>query len=190
MTFLELVNKRCSVRKYDPSPVPREIIDRCLEAARLAPSACNSQPWRFVVVDDAALRRKLAEAAFSGVYSMNSFAKEAPVLVVAVRERSTRFAAFGALFRGLQYNLIDIGIACEHFILQAASEDVGTCWLGWFDEGAVKKVLGIEKGKKADIIISMGYPQKGTCPEKARMPLSEISGYNPRPLEKIKLFLK
>ena len=95
MSFLELVKKRRSVRKYASQPVAREAILRCLEAARLAPSACNAQPWNFVVVNDPALKDKLAEAAFSGMYAVNSFIKTAPVFVVVVREASAPLARFG-----------------------------------------------------------------------------------------------
>jgi nitroreductase len=178
MTFLELARKRQSVRSYSPASVLRPVIDRCLEAARLAPSACNSQPWHFIVVDDPALKTKLAQKAFSGVYSMNAFAAAAPVLVVVVRDRSGYFSALGGFCRGLQFGLVDIGIACEHFVLQAQEEGVGTCWLGWFDEHAVKKLLNIPKNRKADMMISMGYPADDTVREKARKPLSDISRFN------------
>lgn len=178
MTFLELVNKRESVRKYSKAPVPRETINRCLEAARLAPSACNAQPWGFIVVDDPALKDKISDAAFSGAYSMCSFAKSAPVLVIVTRQKSGGFASVGGFCRGVQYNLIDIGIACEHFILQAAEEGVGTCWLGWFNGRRVGKALKLPRGKRADIIISMGYPQEPGVREKMRKPMDEISGFN------------
>lgn len=178
MTFLELIKKRQSVRKYSTAPVSRQIINRCLEAARLAPSACNSQPWQFIVVDDPALKPKVADKAFGGVYSMNAFAKEAPVLVVVARDRSGYFAALGGFCRGMQFGLVDIGIACEHFVLQAQEDGVGTCWLGWFDEKGTKKILGIPKNKKVDMIISMGYPAEGTLREKIRKPLRDISTFN------------
>ncbi len=178
MTFLELVKKRRSVRKYSAKPVPREVMDRCLEAARLAPSACNSQPWHFIIVDDKKLKDELTDKVFSGVYSMNSFAKNAPVLIVVVTERSNYIARLGGYFKGVQYSLIDIGIACEHLILQAEEEGLGTCWLGWFNENAVKKILGLPREKKIDIIISMGYPEKAEAPEKARRSLNEIRRFN------------
>lgn len=178
MTFLELVKTRRSVKRYSAKSVSREVIARCLEAAQLAPSACNSQPWYFIVVDDQDLKNKVANAAFSGIYSMNSFAKDAPVLVVVVRDKSSYFAALGGYCRGIQFSLIDIGIACEHFILQAEEEGVGTCWLGWFNEKAVKKILGIPHNKKADIMISMGYPENGEEISKTRKSLGEISRFN------------
>ena len=92
MNLLDLVRKRQSVRRYFDTAVPRKIIERCLEAARLAPSACNSQPWSFLVVDDPKLVADLGQKAFSGLYSMNAFAKTAPVLVVVITERS-RYAS-------------------------------------------------------------------------------------------------
>lgn len=174
MNFLELANKRQSVRKYLAKSVPKDVLDRCIEAARLAPSACNSQPWSFIVVDNEELKNKLADKAFSGIYSMNSFTKSAPVLIVVITERSRYVANLGGYFRGIQYSLIDIGIACEHFILQAVEEGLGACWLGWFNEKAVKKVLSIPKEKKVDIMISVGYPETEEIRDKIRKPLSEI----------------
>lgn len=178
MSFLELANKRYSVRAYAARPVSREILSRCLEAARLAPSACNSQPWCFIVVDDPDLRKKVADAAFSGMYSMNSHAKEAPVFVAVVRDKSGYLARLGGQFRDVQYSLVDIGIAIEHFVLQAVEDGVGTCWIGWFDERAVKNVLGLPKNKKIDIMLSVGYPADDTPKEKTRKPLNEMSRFN------------
>lgn len=180
MSFLELVRKRRSVRGYAPTQVPRDIIERCLEAARLAPSACNSQPWSFIVVDDERLRRVLFDAAFSGLYTLNSFVRDAPVIIVVITKRSGYAAALGGYFRGVQYNLIDIGIACEHLILQATEEGLGTCWLGWFNEKGVKQALGLPKGAKVDILISMGYPAEKYAKEveKRRRGMDDIRQYN------------
>jgi len=127
-----------------------------------------------MILDDDKFKDEIADKAFSGACKMNSFAKNAPVLVVVVTERSTYFARLGGFFRGTQYNLIDIGIACEHFALQAAEEGIGTCFLGIFNEKALKKALRIPRGKKVDVIISMGYPVTGEIREKARKPLEEM----------------
>lgn len=173
--FLDLVRRRQSVRRYDPRPVPPGIIERCLEAARLAPSACNSQPWTFLVVADEPRRSQLAAAAFSGVHAMNTFAAGAPVLVAVVTGRSTFLASLGGRLRGVQYSLIDIGIACEHFVLQAAAEGVGTCWLGWFDERAVRRILGLPRRARVDIMLSVGYPADGTLRDKQRKTMAELT---------------
>lgn len=178
MSLLELANKRESVRRYFDTAVPRAIIERCLEAARLAPSACNSQPWTFIVVDDSKLVTELGGRAFSGLYAMNAFAGTAPVLVVVVTERSRYAAALAGKLRGTQYSLIDIGIACEHFALQAAEEGLGTCWLGWFDQKAVKKVLGLPRNARVDVMFTLGYPEGVTEREKQRKALGDIVRYN------------
>ncbi|MBI4833559.1 MAG: nitroreductase family protein [Planctomycetes bacterium] len=174
---MELVKKRQSVRNYLPDIVPREAIERCLEATRLAPSASNSQPWRFIVVESPELKTKLAEAAFSGIYFISAFAKTAPVLIAAVRKPSGYLARMGGFFRGLQYNLIDIGIACEHLVMQATEEGLGTCWIGWFNEKKSKKVLNLSKASRVDIIISMGYASSKETRNKIRKPLDEIRIY-------------
>ena len=110
MNFLELVQKRYSCRNYCARSVTRECIERCVEATRLAPSACNSQPWRFIIVDNQELKDQLAAGAFSGVYSMNAFAQQAPVLVVIIREASRYAARLAGALRAVPYSLIDIGI--------------------------------------------------------------------------------
>ena len=177
MTFLELVNLRQSVRNYSQKPVPRSLIDKCLDAARLAPSACNSQPWSFIVIDDKEMKDRIAKGAFSGIYAINAFVKEAPVIIVVITERSRYVAQLGSYFRGTSYNLIDIGIACEHLVLQAAEEGVGTCWIGWFNEKTVKKILGLGRGKKVDVLITMGYPKETEPRDKRRKALHEIGRY-------------
>lgn len=177
MNFLQLVKKRQSTRKYLPKPVGREIIDKCIEAARLAPSACNSQPWKFIVVDNPDKKNELANAAFSGIYSMCTFVKKAPVIVVVITEKSSYAARVGSFLRNIQYSLIDIGIACEHFVLQAAEEGVGTCMIGWFSEKKVKKSLKLPKSAKIDMVISMGYPAYEETRGKNRKPIEEVREY-------------
>lgn len=150
----------------------------CLEAARLAPSASNSQPWRFIVVDDKQLKDKLCEA-FSGIYTMNSFCKEAPVIIVVVSEKTKFLTRIGGMFRGTKYYLIDIGIATEHLVLQAEELGLGTCWIGWFNERAIKPILNIPRSKKVDILIAMGYYDKAKIlSEHGREPLENIASFN------------
>jgi nitroreductase len=175
--FHDLAQRRISVRKYRDDRIDKKTIELCLEAARLAPSACNSQPWKFIVVDDRGLRDKLCDKAFSGIYKMNAFAKAAPVIIAVISEKSAFFAKLGGQFRGTQYSLIDIGIACEHLVLQAAELGIGTCMLGWFDEKAVKKILGIPRQKKVDLLISLGYCEN-IEKEKIRKAIDEMRSYN------------
>lgn len=176
-SFFELIQQRKSTREYSPKPVPRRFIESCLEAARLAPSACNSQPWSFLVLDNPATIVKVAKKAFSGLYRMNAFVKRAPVLIVVITERSSYIARMGGMYRHVKYNLIDIGIAGDHLTLRAEELGLGTCWLGWFNEKAVKKLLGLPRSTRIDIIISIGYPKNGGEKKKTRKPINEIRRY-------------
>ncbi|MBN1788456.1 MAG: nitroreductase family protein [Sedimentisphaerales bacterium] len=178
MSFLDLVNKRYSIRNYKETPVPREKIDRCIEAARLAPSACNSQPWKFVIVDDAELIKDAATAAFTGILDFNHFVFKAPVLVLIVSERQKISAKFGSIVKKKNFSLMDIGIAAEHFCLQAAEEDLGTCMLGWFNEKKVKKVLSIPALKRVELMISIGFSADEKVPDRNRKTINQMSSYN------------
>ena len=155
MIFKELINKRQSVRKYKNEPVPAEVIAACIEAARLAPSACNAQPWKFVVVDDESLKQQVGEAAAS--LGMNKFCLHVPCLVAVVLEKPNIMSAIGSVLKGKEYTLIDIGIAAEHFCLQAAELGLGTCMIGWFDEKKVQQLLGVPKNKRIPLLITIGY---------------------------------
>ncbi|MFO7906210.1 MAG: nitroreductase family protein [Planctomycetota bacterium] len=176
--FLDLAAWRRSVRAYTNRPVEPEKILRCLEAARLAPSACNAQPWRFVVVDDPVLREQVASRAAAGIVPMNSFARQAPVLVVVVMERANFTSRFGSVVKAKSFPLVDIGIAAEHFCLQATEEGLGTCILGWFDERGVRALLEIPRRSRPILILTLGYPADGPNRPKKRKPLEEIASWN------------
>jgi len=151
----------------------------CLEAARLAPSAHNSQPWKFVVVDDNEIRKRLCDSAFNGIYAINSFCKTAPVIIVAISEKSKFLTKIGGIFRGTQYYQIDIGIACEHLVLEAEDLGLGTCWIGWFNENAVKSVLSVPLEKKIYILIALGYYSRDKLGAgHDREPIDRISSFN------------
>jgi nitroreductase len=179
MKFLDLVNARQSVRTYEPGRrISRETLDRCLEAARLAPSACNSQPWSFVVVDTPEQVRELArDACGFPPYGMNKFAVDASAIVAVVTEKMKLAARLGAQLRGVQYSLVDVGIACEHLVLQAAEEGIGSCWLGWFDERAVKRRLDIPRGRKVDLLLCLGYEADPAPRPKVRRSLDDVRRY-------------
>lgn len=179
MALLDLVKHHKSVRNFLDKPVEREKITTCLEAARLAPSASNSQPWHFIVVDDPPLKKRLCDAAFGGVYFVNSFCKTAPVIVVIVSEKAKFLTRISAMFRGTKFYLIDIGIAGEHFVLQAEELGLGTCWIGWFNESAVKSVLNIPRDKRIDILIALGYYDREKLgSEHGREPMDKIASFN------------
>lgn len=160
MKFLELIEKRQSDRKYTNQAIEREKIERCLEAARLAPSASNSQPWTFVVVDNPDLKKKVAAKSIGPLRSFNNFVPQAPVIVAIVMEKPKIVTELGGRVKQKEYPLIDIGIAAEHFCLQATEEGLGSCMLGWFDEKSVKSLLKVPEQKSIPLLITLGYTPK------------------------------
>jgi nitroreductase len=178
MNFIELARKRQSVRKYSPQPVEPEKIERCLEAARLAPSACNAQPWSFIVVDNPELKEKIARETYNAIAPFNKFAHTAPLIIVQVMEKPNMLSQFGGRVKNKDFYLIDTGIAAEHLCLQAAEEDLGTCMIGWFNERAIKKLLNIPANRAIGLVITLGYPAVETIRDKKRKEMNEISKFN------------
>jgi len=178
-SFLSLVSKRQSVRKYTDRKVEPEKVRRCLEAARLAPSASNSQPWKFIVVDDPELCKKVAKETYGPLSTFNTFAGQAPVIVAVVIEKMKIITQIGSVLKDREFPLIDIGIAAEHFCLQAAEEGLGTCILGWFSEEPIKELLKIPKHKRMALLITLGYfPEDYPLREKSRKGFEEVVRYN------------
>jgi nitroreductase len=178
MDFDRLARCRRSIRKYLDRPVEREKLLACLEAARLAPSACNSQPWHFIVVDEPELRAAVAAKATGTLVSINRFVPQAPVIVAVVSERSNAAAHLGGLVKGKPYNLMDVGIAAEHFCLQARDLGLGTCMLGWFDERAVKRLLRVPRGKRVELLITLGYTPELPEGPGARKDVGQVVSWN------------
>ena len=174
---LELIKNRQSDRKYGEKPIEKEKLDRIIEAGRMAPSACNAQPWKFIIVTEPDLLAKLAEASSAKLLGMNGFVVQAPVLLVVVREMANFSSRIGAMIKRKDYSHIDIGIASENICLQAEAEGIGSCMIGWFDENMVRKTLGIPKSKRVELIITLGYSISEKR-EKKRKPAELTVSYN------------
>ena len=176
MDFLELVKARQSDRSFDNSQtIEAEKIEYILESAHLAPSACNAQPWRIIVVDQPELAQRIGEAA-AGM-GMNKFAKDAPVHLLIVEESANFTSMIGSKIKGKYYPLMDLGILASHITLAAESCGLGSCILGWFDEKKIKQILGIPFRKRVLLDIVLGYSTKEKR-EKKRKPISDIISYN------------
>ncbi|MDY0202078.1 MAG: nitroreductase family protein [Bacteroidales bacterium] len=176
--FNTLISTRQSDRAYTNQPIEREKIEEIIEAARLAPSACNAQPWKFIVVDDEEIKNKLADTTSSKILGMNHFTKQAPVHIVIVMEGANLTSNFGSLVKRKHFPLIDIGFAASHISLAATSLGLGSCIIGWFDERAVKKMLNIPSNKRPMLIITLGYPAKPEIREKRRKGIDQVVSYN------------
>ena len=169
MNFNEIANARQSCRRYDPArPVEQEKLDAMLEAVRLAPSACNGQPYHLTVCrGDAA--RAVAKATMG--MGMNKFAADAPVLIVISEEAYVKTAALGAKVKGNDYRSIDIGIAAAYLTAEAAAQGLGTCILGWLDDEKIRAVCGLSRPVR--LVVTVGYPAD-TPREKKRKSLSDL----------------
>jgi len=176
--FQKILRGRRSIRRYLPTPVDPEKIRTCLEAARLAPSAHNAQPWRFVVVDDPELKDRLTAAAFSGIYSGSKFAARAPVIIVLLVELEFVTNRIGARLQGVPFHFLDMGIAGEHIVLQAEELGLATCWMGWFNYRKVRKVLDIPRKYKVVAMMPIGYAEKRPSREPPRKTFEEVVTFN------------
>ncbi len=175
--MLEIIVSRQSDRGYNEKQVEDDKLERVLEAGRMAPSACNSQPWRFIVVNEPGLREKVAGAASARELGFNNFIDQSPVLLVVVREKGKVISRVGGTVKDKDYSLIDIGIAVENICLQALAEGLGTCIIGWFNEKKVKELLEIPSSGRAELIITLGYSSKPRRP-KIRKDPDEVISFN------------
>ena len=170
MNFMEIANTRQSCRSYDEARiVEREKLDAILEAARLAPSACNGQPYHFTVCKGD-LAKEVAKTT-QGM-GMNKFASQAPVLIVISEMPYVKSAAMGAKVKHNDYRSIDIGITTAYLTAEAAAQNLSTCILGWFDDDKIRKLCGIEYPVR--LVITVGYPKDETIRPKKRKELSEL----------------
>ena len=143
MEVFEAVQKRKSVRAYDSKPIPKEIMERVLEAAVISPSASNRQPWHFIVVTDQEKRKGLSKGQYA------KFVHEAPTVIVAC----------GDEMLSSKWYAVDTTIALQSMVLVATGEGLGTCWIGSFDETDVKKLLDIPDNLRVIALLPIGYPR-------------------------------
>ena len=157
MDFLTIANHRQSCRSYDENrPVEQEKLDAILESVRLAPSACNGQPYHLTVCQgDSA--KEVAKATMG--MGMNKFASQAPVLIVISEMPYVKSAALGAKVKNNDYRSIDIGIAAAYLTAEAAAQGLGTCILGWLDDQKIREICGLEYPVR--LVVTLGYAAEG-----------------------------
>jgi nitroreductase len=144
MDAFEAIQKRESVRSYESTPVPKESLAKLLEAARIAPSANNTQPWHFIVVTDSEKKKELSKGLFA------KFLAETPVVIVACGDTKA----------SPDWCVIDVAIAVENMVLAATGEGLGTCWVGSFDEDQVRGLLRIPRNFKIIVLLAVGYARE------------------------------
>ena len=171
MNFTEIAETRQSCRSYDPSrEVEAEKIERILASARLAPSACNSQPYRITVCKGDSGKR--VTKAVQGM-GMNKFASDAPVMIVISENSYNATAALGAKMKNNDFRSIDIGILAAYITAEATAQGLSTCILGWLDDEKIREICGLEE--KVRLVITLGYPKEDDpLRKKKRKELSEL----------------
>ncbi len=165
MDVYEAIRTRQSVRQYKPDQVPDDVLDRVMDAARLAPSAGNKQPWRFIIVTDDAMREQVAEAC-----NGQNYMAQAPIIIAACGSEEDAYSAMGGYWNALP---VDVAIAFDHLTLAAAAEGLGTCWIGSFTEDEVRRLLGIPDDVTVIALTPLGYHEVPPA-EKTRKDPAEI----------------
>jgi len=166
LEFYEVVRTRRSIRSFRPDLVREDALNRVLEAVRIAPSGSNRQPWKFILVRNDGLKRRLAKACGNQM-----FIAEAPIVVVACGS-DIHYNRGG--YMGDMSMLVDMSIAVTHLILAARAEGLGTCWIGSFDNKAVKGILEIPDDVNVVAVTPLGYPMQGFSEPGTRKTLTEI----------------
>jgi nitroreductase len=169
------MEKRRSIRKYKSIPVEESKLEAMINSALLAPSGDNTQPWRFIVVDDADVKRKVAQAAHK-----QGWMETAPVFIVCVADIRSRIKGTEEidldeetpLFE-LKQIIRDTAIAVDHMALEAVHQGLGTCWVSWYKQNEIRPTLGIPKDKYVLSVLTVGYSDEDPKP-RPRRPASEL----------------
>ena len=173
MNFTEIAINRQSCRSYDETrEVEQEKLEAILEAARLAPSACNSQPYHFTVCRGQAAKEVAAATQGMG---MNKFSGQAPVLIVISEADYNKTAAMGAKVKGNDYRSIDIGIATAYLTAEATAQGLSTCILGWLDDSKIRNICDLKAPVR--LVITLGYAKDDKLRTKKRKELSDLVRY-------------
>mgnify|MGYP006287895567 CR=1 FL=1 len=178
MSVKEIIENRHTVRRFQDRPVDRDIIRQCINAGRLAPSAENVQPWRYIIVDDVEVKSRLVAKAFSGVYRPTRWAAQAPVLIVICGKLDVLANHMGKQITGISYYQIDIGISGEHVVLQAEELGLGSCWIGWFSSRGASKALKLPRSWRPTAVLAMGYPSESQPRHREKLDMNDICFFN------------
>jgi nitroreductase len=173
--FMELCLKRQSCRNFSDRPVEREKLTRCVEAARLAPSGCNAQPWSFVAVDEPSVVPQVAQCAQP--WEINGFLSKAKAFIVVLEEHAVLMPMLRSVLNSQYFAAGDLGAAVSFLCLEAASLDLGSCIIGMYDRPKICGLLNLPATSKFGGLVALGYPADDVIRPKTRKPLEEIVRY-------------
>ncbi len=179
ISFSDLIRKRRSTREFDRTKkISRKNLISCAEAGRMAPSACNSQPWKFIIIDSPDKIEAIRKDVISGPYNMNRFAGNATAFIAVCASKTKLPAWLGSKLKGTDYRSIDIGGACQYITLQAEDIGISSCILGWFNERKLKKILKVPFSVKIELLIALGYTRGTGSYEKIRKDPDIVTSFN------------
>lgn len=173
MDFFNLLQQRESCRSFSEKTVEQEKLDKCIEAARLSPSACNSQPWFYYVVNGGEKVEQVRDAVQD--LGRNKFTDNCTAFAVVVEQKATLAEAVAAKFKSQNFAQIDIGLSVAHYCLEATELGLSTCILGWLNEKKLKKIFDIPDSCRVRLVLATGYAASNELRTKKRKDTQEMS---------------
>jgi nitroreductase len=183
MDVFKAIKWRRSVRKFSEQQIERAKVLQILEAARLAPSSSNRQAWHFVVVDDKAIIEQIPDTVPVGTQRIVDFVKKAPLVIAGCYTKA--FTHYIAQLGGHENHLVDVSIAMAQMTLAATELGIGTCWIGWYGESRLRRLLKLPRRYKIVALLVLGYPAEPSTeesiagiPARPRKALADIVSHN------------
>ncbi len=174
--YFDLIRRRESCRNFDPNrPVEKEKLERCAEAAWLAPSACNGQPWRYLIVTNPALAQKLRPLMME--LGMNKFVLKCPAFAVVLQEGTVLKVSLSQRFKKQDFAPIDVAFSASQFCYAATEQGLSTCIIGWHDEQKIRELFDLPKSTRVRLILAVGYAADDKLREKKRKPIEDVVQY-------------
>ncbi len=171
--YFDLIARRESCRNFDPNrPVEKEKLQRCAEAAWIAPSACNGQPWKYLIVTNPELNEKLRPLMME--LGMNKFVKNCPAFAVVLEEATVLKVSLSQKFKDQDFAPIDVAFSASQFCYAATEQGLSTCIIGWHNEQKIRELFGLPKSTRVRLILAIGYAANDTLREKKRKPIEDV----------------
>ncbi len=171
--YFDLIARRESCRNFDPNrPAEREKLQRCAEAAWIAPSACNGQPWKYLIVTNPELNEKLRPLMME--LGMNKFVKNCPAFAVVLEEATVLKVSLSQKFKDQDFAPIDVAFSASQFCYAATEQGLSTCIIGWHNEQKIRELFGLPKTTRVRLILAIGYAADETLRKKQRKPIDDV----------------
>ena len=174
--YFDLIQRRESCRNFDPNrSVEKEKLQRCAEAAWIAPSACNGQPWKYLIVTNPELNEKLRPLMME--LGMNKFVKNCPAFAVVLEEATVLKVSLSQKFKDQDFAPIDVAFSASQFCYAATEQGLSTCIIGWHNEPKIRELFGLAGNERVRMVLAVGYAKTDALREKKRKPIDDVVTY-------------